>query len=1247
MFEFTGGGLFVAGDEFVLGNSAFPTQTQTNVSFAGLTGGGFVAVWDGQDAYNDTGVRAQLFDGSGHPTGPEFAINSLTTGVQTEASVAALPSGGFIVAWADESAGYPAGFDVHCQIFGPNGQRVGTEFVANSTIPGFQLNPDVTVLANGEFVVTWENLNSGDTIYNNVRAQVFAADGSRIGGEITVTDGLPGDKSTPSIAPLAGGGFVVGWFETGAELQGGNLSGGTRAQIFDNSGSKIGAAFSLNTFVPGTQQSPALASLGNGGFVAVYADNGINGASATNHGGIWIQLFDANGNKVGSEIQADVNAVNGASPAVDVVPGTGFMVVWRDGTGTGVYDQPFATHGQLFDFSGNRIGSEFSLDAGPGESQNVPDIAHLNNGGLVVGWSTLEAPSFNDLDVRARILFPVLQGTQGPDHFVGTPANDYYAGGGGDDVIYGQAGDDALSGGDGNDQLFGGDGNDTLSGGAGIDTLAGGNGNDTFVGTAAELSGDTIVDLSLGDRIVITDANLANFTFSVSGTVLTYTGGSLSLGAGISGTLVASAAPGGGVQLSFAQPFGDVSAIANQLTSGYWSGDMHHWAVSQGGSLMVNMSALTATEQTLARAALAEWTDIIGVRFQEVASGGQIVFDDTEQASGAPIAATDATWSNGIMTSAHVHISNSWVNSYGSGLNSYTFQTYLHEIGHALGLGHPGNYNETAVYATDAKFRNDSWAASVMSYFDQHQSTYFLNQGFSVSYAVTPMVADILAMQSLYGLSTNTRTGDTVYGYHSNAGDIYDASLNPSVAYTLFDSGGVDTLDFSGSAAKQLINLNPETFSNVNGYVGNLTIARGVVIENAIGGSGADTIVGNAAANVLTGNAGADTLTGGGGDDTFLDTGAGHNGDTITDFSIGDRIVFSDATPGNFTFSLSGNVLTYTGGSLTLSSILSTHLVASAAPGGGVQLAVAPQPLHNDFNGDGKSDILWRNDDGTVSNWLGQANGGFSVNPVYYNIPNDWHFEGSGDFNGDDRSDMLLRNDNGTVSAWLGQANGGFAITPFYYNIPNDWHIDGTGDFNGDGRTDVLLRNDNGTVSDWLGQANGSLAINTVYYNIPNDWHIDGTGDFNGDGREDVVLRNDNGTVSNWLGQADGGFAITPLYYNLPTSWHIIASGDFNRDGLSDILLRNDNGTVSPWFGQPNGGFAISNVYTSVPTSWHIASTGDFNGDGIDDFLVRNDAGAVHEWLGQAAGAFVDNSANFVVNVPASWHIEDPFASLL
>jgi hypothetical protein len=158
-----------------------------------------------------------------------------------------------------------------------------------------------------------------------------------------------------------------------------------------------------------------------------------------------------------------------------------------------------------------------------------------------------------------------------------------------------------------------------------------------------------------------------------------------------------------------------------------------------------------------------------------------------------------------------------------------------------------------------------------------------------------------------------------------------------------------------------------------------------------------------------------------------------------------------------------------------------------------------------DFKGDGRDDILWRNGaTGQLSDWLGQANGGFAGNDAnaFTQVPGNWHVVGTGDFNGDGREDILWRSDSGQLSNWLGQANGGFVgnDTNALTQVPTEWQVAGTGDFNGDGRDDILWRNTaNGALSDWLGQANGGFVgndANAFVQGVPLVWHVQASDNF-------------------------------------------------------------------------------------------------------------------------------------------------------
>jgi serralysin len=176
-------------------------------------------------------------------------------------------------------------------------------------------------------------------------------------------------------------------------------------------------------------------------------------------------------------------------------------------------------------------------------------------------------------------------------------------------------------------------------------------------------------------------------------------------------------------------------------------------------------------------------------------------------------------------------------------------------------------------YATSAQFAQDSQQYSVMSYFGSNATGPAIPNS-----ASSPLIADVLALQNIYGTNLQTNNGNTSYKYNVT---------NSPNGFCIWDSSGAqDVIDVSeySSEVNQLISLIPGTFSNVGGLSGNLSLAVGAAVENAIGGAGSDLLVGNDLSNLLVGGLGNDTLFGGAGNDTLT----GGNGIDVFQLAVGD-----------------------------------------------------------------------------------------------------------------------------------------------------------------------------------------------------------------------------------------------------------------------------------------------------------------------------------------------------------------------
>jgi serralysin len=512
---------FTPADEFAV--NTVTAGEQDRPAIVVLESGNYVVAWTGppQSGAGAGQVRAQIYARDGSRIGAEFVINTGATQFSPNVDLVALPGGGFVATWAGSAPADSDQKDVRVQIFNGDGSRVGSEFIANTTTYSTQDDPHIALLANGNFVITWTCATgiSGVSLDYQVMGQIFTPAGAKAGSELVINPSVANYQSSSDVTALVGGGFVVTWSDSSNAF---GDPGGVAAQVYSDTGTRVGGAFLVNTVKTNAQGGATVAALGDGGFVVAWIDR--SGHSAGGGYFVKAQRFDSSGAKVGGEIVADNSASGYVDEArVTALAGGGFILAWGSyalwGAPPGT-PPTHETHAQAFDDGGNAVGAAFLLNPADAGNQEHPFLAALADGGFIAAYQDDADPgSLSDvLGITARAFAADRSGGT----IYGTGSADSLEGGDLDDFLGGYEGADSLSGGGGADLLSGGAGDDLLDGGAGADRMLGGFGNDIYeVGE----SGDAVIE-TLGQGTDEIRTALAAYTLPTGVEALTGTSAS-------------------------------------------------------------------------------------------------------------------------------------------------------------------------------------------------------------------------------------------------------------------------------------------------------------------------------------------------------------------------------------------------------------------------------------------------------------------------------------------------------------------------------------------------------------------------------------------------------------------------------------------------------------------------------------------------------------------------------------------------
>ncbi len=328
------------GDELQV--NSFTANDQVPHGVAVEPDGDFVVVWSSRNQDGGyQGVFGQRFVSSGARFGAEFQVGLATAGNQVQPVAASDADGNLVVVWSSQGLD-GAGYGVVGRRFSSAGDVLGAEFLVNQITFFDQLSPAISLSSDGDFVVAWY-----DYYLTDVFARRFDSSGVALGDELQVNAYTSNLQDRPRIVVEGDGDFVVAWDSVGQD----GSARGVFARRFASAGAALGAELQINSYTTGAQSHSGLGLTGDGGFVVVWQT-----AEDGSGDGVTGRRFDSLGVSVGAEF-----AINSYTPGDQTQPviatGANRMVVaWtsaaQDGSGNGVFAQPLGAIAVL-DVDGN------------------------------------------------------------------------------------------------------------------------------------------------------------------------------------------------------------------------------------------------------------------------------------------------------------------------------------------------------------------------------------------------------------------------------------------------------------------------------------------------------------------------------------------------------------------------------------------------------------------------------------------------------------------------------------------------------------------------------------------------------------------------------------------------------------------------------------------------------------------------------------------------------------------------------